>query len=142
MRSRWWKAIGLGLLLGGAPLSVERAPASGSERQPTLLGWSVDLGHVAEAAKKKRRRRRKKKRAEQPAPAPAPVEPPAPSAAAPVAPTRRGPTRIDFDERLVQGQTNQSGAVVLFSRKASGLRSMIDRRRSFRRQTLRTIYED
>src|SRR5688500_3132670 len=26
----------------------------------------------------------------------------------------RGPTRLDFDDRLIQGQTNKSGAVYLF----------------------------
>src|SRR4051812_27940169 len=33
------------------------------------------------------------------------------------APPTRGPTRIDFDDRLIQGQTNKSGAVYLYDRK-------------------------
>src|SRR5437879_4703059 len=33
------------------------------------------------------------------------------------APPSRGPTRIDFDDRLIQGQTNKSGAVYLYDRK-------------------------
>lgn len=93
--------------------------------------------------KKKRRRRRKKKKvrarvAPAPKAAPAPAPPPAP---APVAPPTRGPTRIDFDDRLVRGQTNKSGAVVLFSRKATGLESMVNGRPSFRRRTLRTVFD-
>lgn len=53
----------------------------------------------------------------------------------------RGPTRIDFDDRLIQGQTNKSGAVYLFDRKESGISSMVKRRKSFRQLTLRTVYD-
>ncbi len=79
------------------------------------------------------------------APAKRPTPPPPPAAEAPapvpVEPTGRGPTRIDFDDRLVQGQRNQTGAVVLFARKAAGLSSMVERRKSFRERTLRTVFE-
>lgn len=85
---------------------------------------------VAEAAK--RRRRRKARRP--PPPPPAAADAPAPG-------SFRGPTRIDFDDRLVQGQTNKSGAVVLFSRKATNISSMVKRRKSFRHLTLETIYD-
>ena len=87
--------------------------------------------------------RRAKSRRRRASPPPKAADPalsdaePAPAAPIPF----RGPTRIDFDDRLVQGQTNQSGAVVLFARKASGLRSMVDRRKSFRDRTLRTIFD-
>jgi hypothetical protein len=53
----------------------------------------------------------------------------------------RGPTRIDFDDRLIQGQTNKSGAVYLFSRKETNISSMVRRRKSFRHLTIRTIYD-
>jgi hypothetical protein len=53
----------------------------------------------------------------------------------------RGPTRIDFDDRLIQGQTNKSGAVYLFDRKETGISSMVRRRKSFRQLTLSTIYD-
>jgi hypothetical protein len=53
----------------------------------------------------------------------------------------RGPTRIDFDDRLIQGQTNKSGAVYLFDRKETGISSMVKRRKSFRQLTLGTIYD-
>src|SRR3954470_23993952 len=43
-------------------------------------------------------------------------------------PPSRGPTRIDFDDRLVQGQTNKSGAVYLYDRKELKTRSMIKKR--------------
>ncbi len=53
----------------------------------------------------------------------------------------RGPTRIDFDDRLIQGQTNKSGAVYLFDRKETGISSMVKRRKSFKQLTLGTIYD-
>jgi hypothetical protein len=53
----------------------------------------------------------------------------------------RGPTRLDFDDRLIQGQTNKSGAVYLFDRKETGISSMVRRRKTFRQLTLRTIYD-
>jgi hypothetical protein len=82
---------------------------------------------VAEAAKRRRRRKTR-------LPPPAAADAPAPG-------SFRGPTRMDFDDRLVQGQTNKSGAVVLFSRKATNISSMVKRRKSFRHLTLETIYD-
>lgn len=52
----------------------------------------------------------------------------------------RGPNRIDFTERLIQGQTNKSGAVYLYDRKELKTPSMIKKRESFREETLATIY--
>ncbi|MCA9665871.1 MAG: hypothetical protein KC503_09795 [Myxococcales bacterium] len=52
---------------------------------------------------------------------------------------RRG-ARVEFDGRLVQGQTAKSGAIYLFARKRSELRSMVKERRSYRREIVRTIY--
>ncbi|HEY3447770.1 MAG TPA: hypothetical protein VGK67_15550 [Myxococcales bacterium] len=51
----------------------------------------------------------------------------------------RGPTRIDFDDRLIQGQTNKSGAVYLFDRKELSVRSMVRQRTSFRDQIVKDI---
>lgn len=90
-----------------------------------------------------------KKPAAKPAakPAPAPEEKPAAAASsgpagAPtgdVAVGPRGPTRIDFDDRLIQGQTNKSGAVYLFDRKELSVRSMVRQRTSFRDQIVKDI---
>ena len=69
----------------------------------------------------------------------------APSSAPAGAPTGdvavgpRGPTRIDFDDRLIQGQTNKSGAVYLFDRKELSVRSMVRQRTSFRDQIVKDI---
>jgi hypothetical protein len=57
------------------------------------------------------------------------------------APPSRGPTRIDFDDRLIQGQTNKSGAVYLYDRKELKTRSMIKTRESFRDEIVGTVYD-
>jgi hypothetical protein len=56
-------------------------------------------------------------------------------------PPSRGPSRIDFDDRLIQGQTNKSGAVYLYDRKELKVKSMIKERDSFRSETLSTVYD-
>jgi hypothetical protein len=93
------------------------------------------------------------------APAPKPTDPakasapPAPSAATPPAAVpgtppqgpaqmqARGPTRIDFDDRLLQGQTNKLGAVYLYQRKAPAQPSLLTRRTSFRDEIARDLLE-
>jgi hypothetical protein len=57
------------------------------------------------------------------------------------APPTRGPARIDFDDRLIQGQTNKSGAVYLYDRKELKTRSMIRERESFRSEILSTVHD-
>ena len=54
----------------------------------------------------------------------------------------RGPTRIDFDDRLIQGQTNKSGAVYLFDRKELAIRSMVRQRTSFRDQIVKDVIDE
>jgi hypothetical protein len=48
--------------------------------------------------------------------------------------TTRGPTRLDFDDRLIQGQGNKVGAVYLYDRKNLPLRSMVHQPTNFRDQ--------
>jgi hypothetical protein len=57
------------------------------------------------------------------------------------APPSRGPTRIDFDDRLIQGQTNKSGAVYLYDRKELKTRSMVNLRESFRDEIVSSVYD-
>jgi len=74
--------------------------------------------------------------------APATPIPGAPAAtAAAGAPPQRGPTRIDFDDRLIQGQTNKSGAVYLYDRKELKQRSMIKKRETFREEIVGAVYD-
>ncbi|MCC6746256.1 MAG: hypothetical protein IT371_01270 [Deltaproteobacteria bacterium] len=60
---------------------------------------------------------------------------PPPSAGA----LQRG-ARVEFDGRLVQGQMAKSGAIYLFARKRSQLRSMVKERTDYRKEILRTVY--
>ncbi len=64
------------------------------------------------------------------APKAAKVEAPAPAETM----ATRGPARLDFDDRLVQGQSNKAGAIFLYDRKNLPLRSMVRTRTSFRDQ--------
>jgi hypothetical protein len=56
-------------------------------------------------------------------------------------PPSRGPTRIDFDDRLIQGQTNKSGAVYLYDRKELKTRSMVKKRETFREEIVGSVYD-
>ena len=56
-------------------------------------------------------------------------------------PAVRGPTRIDFDDRLIQGQSNKSGAVYLYDRKELKIRSMIKKRENFRDEIVGSLYD-
>src|SRR5262245_1506205 len=62
-------------------------------------------------------------------------------AQAAAAPPTRGPSRIDFDPRLLQGQTNKAGAVYLYDRKELKTLSMIRERESFRDEILAEVYD-
>jgi hypothetical protein len=87
--------------------------------------------HRASSSKRKHRSRRPPPPPEQKAPEPEKSEPaPEAQSAAPV--PHRGPTRLDFDDRLIQGQTNKAGAVYLYERKELKVRSMVRLRENFR----------
>lgn len=74
-------------------------------------------------------------------PAAAEPAPPAASGDSGSAPAMRGPTRIDFDDRLIQGQSNKSGAVYLYDRKELKIRSMIKKRENFRDEIVGSLYD-
>ncbi|MGI5861787.1 MAG: hypothetical protein ACOX6T_06970 [Myxococcales bacterium] len=128
----------LALALWGAPAEAHVLEA------PEVLTRSV-------LAKRRARKAKPKRPAQEPESAEtraATAEPPASAGAgAPkseasaegVARAPRGPTRIDFDDRLIQGQTNKSGAVYLFDRKELSVRSMVKQRTSFRDQIVRDV---
>jgi hypothetical protein len=52
-----------------------------------------------------------------------------------------GPSRIEFDDRLVQGQTNKANAIYLFERRESALRSLLKKRSNFRDEIDERLYE-
>ena len=64
---------------------------------------------------------------------------PAPQAADDHAP--HGPQHIDFDDRLIQGQTNKSGAVYLYDRKDLKIRSMVKQPNTFRSEIAKGLFE-
>ena len=105
----------------------------------TPLDWATGGPATAQAAPKKKRKKVTKPPPKKPTPASA--DEPAPTSDLVPSTNFRGPTRIDFDDRLIQGQTNKSGAVYLFDRKETGITSMVKRRKSFRQLTLQTVYD-
>lgn len=70
-----------------------------------------------------------------------PAETPAPEPQASEAPVQHhGPTRLDFDDRLIQGQTNKAGAVYLYERKELQVSSMVRLRENFRPEIYDSVY--
>ncbi|MBL8918907.1 MAG: hypothetical protein JNJ54_08625 [Myxococcaceae bacterium] len=115
-------------------------------RSLLLVGSLLLIATAAEAGPKK------KGGAARPAPAAAPAAAPSPAAEAAPAPAAdasggggapgvRGPTRIDFDDRLIQGQSNKSGSVYLYDRKELKVRSMIKKRDNFRDEIVGSLYD-
>jgi hypothetical protein len=119
MRRVWPLASALLILLLGAPSALAtpkhaaaKHPGASGHTKPTEVKLKPAPGADAEAA--------------------------APSTG--VAPTR-GPTRIDFDDRLIQGQSNKSGAVYLYDRKELKTRSMVKKRESFRDEIVTSVFD-
>jgi len=53
----------------------------------------------------------------------------------------RGPTRVNFDERLIKGQTAKSGSVYIFERQETGISSLVNRQRRFRGRIIKTVFD-
>ncbi len=64
------------------------------------------------------------------------------AAATPEAANLQRGGRIEFDGRLVQGQTAKSGAIYLFARQRTDLKSMVRERETYRKEILRTVYPE
>lgn len=113
-----------------------------------LIGL-LSMGFVAPAIAQNRPKSQKKaapKRAKSPPQkAPKKAEPPkkAESEPAQVSEDQRSlqrGERIEFDARLIQGQTAKAGAVYLFERVSSNLRSMVKERLSFRDKIVHPVF--
>ena len=63
-------------------------------------------------------------------------------AAVALAQSYRGPTRVDFDDRLIKGQTTKAGSVYIYDRQEIDIRSLVKRTRSFRARVIRTVFEE
>ena len=106
----------------------------------------LDGSGEAEAQRRTQGKRAKKKA--RPASAKRPViklqeTPPTdePASAQQGAVPQRGPTRLDFDDRLVQGQTNRAGSVYLYDRKELKPEPMVKKRESFRDAIIESVYD-
>ena len=51
-----------------------------------------------------------------------------------------GPSRVDFDDRVVKGQTQGTGSVYIFERQKVEMRSMVHKTRSFRERIITTVF--
>jgi len=113
----------------------------------TWGGRAEARGHARgthKASSSKRRHSSRSKRSAEP-PKPTEAPPPATDAPAPEAQNdapvqHHGPTRLDFDDRLIQGQTNKAGAVYLYERKELKVRSMVRLRENFRPEIYDSVY--
>jgi hypothetical protein len=148
---RWskWVLVGLIAILFGVDGDALALPRDGAPARPVLRDASD--GPVLVAARRRRYRRpRPKPRPKQKAapkeetPEPEPAAAPAKAggggggpAAGPENLQRGG--RVEFDGRLVQGQTAKSGAIYLFARQRTDLRSMVRERVEYRKEILRTV---
>lgn len=63
-------------------------------------------------------------------------------APAAVAQGRTGPSRIDFDARLIKGQTAKAGSIYVFERQQLEVRGLLDLKRRMREKIIKTIYEE
>jgi hypothetical protein len=72
----------------------------------------------------------------------APPPPPEPPPAEEVEGTLQRSNRMEFDERLIRGQTAASGAVYLFDRAPRELPGLVPLRRSYREEIVEPVLGD
>lgn len=53
-----------------------------------------------------------------------------------------GPSRVDFDDRLIKGQRTGTGSVYIFERQKVDLKSMVKKVHSFRERIILTVFEE
>ncbi len=53
-----------------------------------------------------------------------------------------GPSRVDFDDRLIKGQRQGTGSVYIFERQKVDLKSMVKKVHSFRERIILTVFEE
>jgi hypothetical protein len=54
----------------------------------------------------------------------------------------KGPTRVDFDDRLIKGQTTKADSVYIYDRQQIEIRSLVNKHRTFRAKIIRTVFEE
>jgi hypothetical protein len=148
-----WAALCLALLLAAdvaaAPLPragsvppLVAAGHDGAEARPVLLAQRRHRPRRQPAARPKPKHKTSTKAVERPTAEETQSEAQPAAAAAPDAASLQRGGRIEFDGRLVQGQTAKSGAIYLFARQRTDLKSMVRERESYRKEILRTVYPE
>ncbi len=148
-RTRFVVVMLAGALLAAPALAAEPAAQPASRRSAAC---KPEKAKPAKADKKKKGKTGKtqpdkEEPADEPAADPsteAPAPAPAPSGGKDDEEGRslqRG-ERVEFDARLIQGQTAKAGAVYLFARVPTNLKSMVRERTTFREKIVRTVYPD
>jgi hypothetical protein len=54
----------------------------------------------------------------------------------------QGPKRVEFDDRLIKGQTARAGAVYIYNRQKSDVRSLVVLKRQFLPHSIRAVFGD
>ncbi len=54
----------------------------------------------------------------------------------------RGPTRVDFDDRLIKGQTTKADSVYIYDRQQIEIRSLVTKARTFRPKIVKSVFEE
>lgn len=148
-----WVALVLLLLLPTG--EAQASPKDPGQKDPMLAAGSDTPVLLAKRRRYRRYKRKKRPPARRRKATPQPAEQPdtestpdsdlashttsTPAPAVDPGALRRG-GRVEFDGRLVQGQTAKSGAIYLFARKRTQLRSMVEERKNYRKEILRTVY--
>ena len=137
------------LIASAFALALAAVPAAASSPPTAGIASAATAQRVAKAGKKKKpdkgKPEDKVERSEETARDPRAAEP----ASAPGAgggrdagmtnEVRRGMARIEFDDRLIQGQTNKANAIYLFERRESALRSLLRKRTHFHEEIDETL---
>jgi hypothetical protein len=53
-----------------------------------------------------------------------------------------GPSRVDFDERIIKGQRGTTGGIYIFARQTVTFKDMVQKPRSFRQRTIMTVFNE
>jgi hypothetical protein len=137
---RWFIAALLAVVVVAGPAAAARPKKAA--RPPKAATTRTDKGDADKADKPETpaERAERLERAERPE-GPSGMDPRTAGEAGAGA-RRSGPARIEFDDRLVQGQTNKANAIYLFERRESALRSLLKKRTDFHEQIDETLEEE
>lgn len=122
--------------VGAEPLTT--APKSAAQPNPQSSA-ELEEGKAKEEVKLARRRSRRRRSKARPKPPKAREPEETAEAAAPITTSRGRPSRVEFDERLIRGQTNKADAIYLFERRSSEMRTLVKKRKHFHREINETL---